>query len=53
MGSVLKKAPLHPFLLALYPMLYLLSVNIDQVDPAVAFRSLFIPFAGVTALLLV
>ena len=53
MGSVLKKVPLHPFLLALYPMLYLLSVNIDQVDPAVAFRSLFIPFAGVTALLLV
>lgn len=46
----MRKIPLHPFLFALYPILYLLAVNIDQISPLEAFRSMAIPFIGCTIL---
>lgn len=48
----MRKITLYPFLFALYPIVYLLSVNIDQINPLMAARSLLLPLAGCTILFL-
>ena len=42
----MRKIPFHPFLFALYPIVYLISVNVDQMNMQMAFRSMAIPLAG-------
>lgn len=46
----MRKITLYPFLFALYPVVYLLSVNIDQINPLMAVRSMVLPLAGCTIL---
>lgn len=52
MGFSLRKITLYPFLFALYPVLYLLAVNIDQISPLMAFRAMALPLAGCLLLFL-
>jgi hypothetical protein len=47
---IIRRIPIHPFLIAIYPILQLLSHNISQVELWVAYRSLLI--AGSSALIL-
>lgn len=49
----MRKIALYPFLLALYPVVYLVAVNIDQINPLMAARSLAIPLIGCALLFLV
>ncbi len=44
MFKFLEKAPLYPFLIAIYPVLYLLSENIEEVSPLAGLRSGLIMF---------
>ena len=46
MIKIIKKVPLYPFLVALYPFLFFLSTNIDVVKPQESFRSLLIALSG-------
>lgn len=48
----MRKIALYPFLLALYPVMYLVAVNIDQINPLMAARSLAIPLFGCALLFL-
>lgn len=48
----MRKITLFPFLFALYPIVYLLSVNIDQINPLMAVRSMVLPLVGCTILFL-
>lgn len=49
MSVLLKKYPLHPWLLALYPVLALLAHNANEVTPSVAVRPAIISLALATA----
>jgi hypothetical protein len=44
--TLLRRAPMHPLLLALYPGLALLAHNIEQIRPSAAWRSLIISIIG-------
>jgi hypothetical protein len=50
--SRLRRITLHPFLLAIYPILALLARNVQEVYPNAALRSLLVSLAVVTLLLL-
>lgn len=45
--SVLRKLNLYPFLFGVYPILALLSHNIDQIKPIVTFRTIAIVLIGI------
>lgn len=47
----LRRLPLHPLLLAAYPVLYLLAANINQINPAAALRPLLVSAAAAALLL--
>ena len=42
MKKIFEKIPIYPFLTAVYPILFLLSVNISEVSPETGFRSALI-----------
>jgi len=50
MTKLITKIPLYPFLIAIYPILYLLSVNVKEIGPEAGFRSgiLLLGFSLVT-----
>ena len=50
--ACVKRIPLHPFFISLFPVLTLLAHNINQVKPPVALRSLAVSFVGGAALFL-
>jgi hypothetical protein len=47
----LRRFPLHPYLLGIYPVLALPAYNVGQVRPNEAFRALVLPLAGTIACL--
>ncbi len=49
--KLLRTFPLHPLLLAAYPVVYLLAANISQISPAAAFRPLLVSLAMAAVLL--
>jgi hypothetical protein len=53
MMTIFRRTPFHPFLIAIYPILYLLSQNIDEMQPLTALRSLLIPLVIAIILFLI
>ncbi|MGD8603503.1 MAG: hypothetical protein PVF49_02910 [Anaerolineales bacterium] len=49
----MKKVPFHPFLFAIYPIIFLLATNINEVAPSAAIRSLLVALLLALILLLV
>ena len=50
MVKIINKIPLYPFLISVYPILYLLSVNVEEIGPEAGLRSglLLLVFSLVT-----
>ncbi len=42
--NIFTKAPLFPFLFALYPFVHLVSVNFSQIEPLAGLRTIIIMF---------
>jgi len=49
MGRWLERVPLYPFLVGIYPVLYLLAVNIRETSPLSGMRTLLV-FLGISIL---